>query len=384
MNGKDSPMITNCWGEAKTVRLEAPETIIQPAVAGRAYHHHQHVVTMDGTLYASFSSGARNEDDVGQCVMFASSADRGATWTEPRPVVVPPPGRYAPCVVTATGLHARRAAAGAPLRLMAYYGQYEYAAAGLDGAQRKPADAAHMNTACYAVYSDDGGETWSAPAKLLDRFVANLGPQPANHGRLIMPGSVVYPSTDDPGGLVNWTWRALPCLPADHVDDSAGFQRCLRERKREHGYCEGSMFVTDDGAIHMMLRTNERYLAHAQSVDNGETWSLPEPTEFTDNSSRHQFGRLPDGRFFALTTPDPDHQWRRTPLVLAVSEDGIVFDRHFVVGDAPGQPPRFDGMHKGGRYGYPYLAVCDDTVVVLYSINKEDVAAACFPVDALS
>lgn len=374
--------ITNLWRRARTVKLDVQTTLVMRAAEGRAYHHHQHVLALDGRLYATFSSGEVNEDDVGQRVMFTTSDDRGQTWAQPRPIVIPPAGRFAPCVCTACGLHAARDGAGRSW-LTAYYGQYEYAAAGLDGVRRRASDAAHENTATFAVRSGDGGRTWGEPIRLIDRFVPNLGPQPAGAGRLIMPGGVVYPYTDDPEGVADWTWSSLPGLPHDHVDDSAGFQRCLRESPAEHGYCEGSMFVTDDGVVHMMLRTNGPRLAVTESADNGLTWSRPMPTDFSDNASRHQFGRLPDGRFFALSTPRPDNLWQRTPLVLALGTDGVVFDRHFIVGDEPNRPPRLPGMHKGGRYGYPYMTVCGDTVVVLYSVSKEDVAASRFPLSAL-
>ena len=90
--------------------------------------------------------------------------------------------------------------------------------------------------------------------------------------------------------------------------------------------------------------------------------------------SPHQFGQLPDGRCFGLSTPAPG----RTPLVIAISDDGVTFDRHHIVGDDENRPPRFDGLHKGGRYGYPWLEIVGDTGFVIYSIAKEDVAIARF------
>lgn len=382
---KEEPApITNRWGEATTTRLELEETIIQRAQPGRSYHHHPHVIAADGVLYATFSSGRAHEDDVGQEVWFTRSTDKGATWTAPRAIEATRAIAADGEVCTATGLYAYRASPDAPLTLTAYFGVYGYAQDGLtpEGG-RPPADAAHVDTRCMAVQSVDGGETWGAAGKAVDGVVFNLGPRPLANGRLLMPANATFAYTDDPSGLRDWRLATLPGVPPGHVDDSAGYQRALAIDPEGIGYCEGSWFQTDDGVVHMMLRTPRNRLACTQSRDSGETWARVRPTAFTDNCSRHQFGRLPDGRFFALSTPDPEAIGARTPLVLALSEDGVTFDRHFVVGDAPATPPAFEGLFKGGRYGYPHLAVVEDVVVVLYSVNKEHVAACRFPVALL-
>ena len=127
----------------------------------------------------------------------------------------------------------------------------------------------------------------------------------------------------------------------------------------------------------MMLRTDQMRLAVSESRDDGVTWSEPQWTGCTDSRSRNQFGRLPDGRFFGLTCPD-GADYARTPLVLAVSEDGLAFDRHFVLGDEPDRPPRMPGMHKVGRYGYPYMHVRGDSAFAIYSVAKEDIAVCRF------
>ena len=142
---------------------------------------------------------------------------------------------------------------------------------------------------------------------------------------------------------------------------------------------EGSFFQTDDGVIHMMLRSESDRLWVTESRDDGETWSEPLMTGYTDGICRPHFGRLDDGRFFGLGTPDPSNPWARTPVVLALSEDGVVFDRHFTVGDEPERPPRMPGRGKRGRYGYPYLHVMDGAAFVAYSVAKEDIAVARFP-----
>ena len=56
----------------------------------------------------------------------------------------------------------------------------------------------------------------------------------------------------------------------------------------------------------------------------------------------------------------------------------MVFDRHYVLGDAGSTGPRLPGHHKGGRYGYPVLHLDEDSVYSVYSVEKEDVAVCRF------
>ncbi len=373
MTEKLSP-ITNCWGTAETVVLSAVHFQVYRAGEGGSYSHHAQITSQGERLYATWSLGDLNEDDVGQRMVMAISDDLGRTWSPPQ--VVAPPGTTA-AVVTNGGI--------VPMgqRLMACFGQYEYDSWHLKDGHRLPADMAHKNVFTAARVSDDGGATWSAPKTILRNIIPNLGPLPIGGGRRILPGCMAYGYSDDPAGLGHWEISRLPRLDDSHVDDSEGWQKGQRARGDERGFCEGSFFQTDDGIIHMMLRTGANRLAVTESRNDGETWSEPVMTEYTDNVSKHHFGRLPDGRFFGLSTPDPVRLWQRTPLVLAISEDGVRFDRHFIVGDEPNAPPRMPGMHKGGRYGYPYLHVMGEWCFAIYSVAKEDIAICRFALSEL-
>ena len=366
--------IANKWGDVPAVPVAAEHTTIFAGHEGAGYGHHAQVTSLAGRLYAAWSVGTSSEDDVGQRMVMAASADGGDTWSEPETVSAPRRGQLADGVVTAAGLYAHERT------LVAYYGWYEYTAAGLDNGHRQFAGKAtapegvkwHSGTQTCARVSEDGGRTWSAPRVVVERLVPNSSPQRIAGGRLIMPGNLTFPYTDDPSGLTGWKTSGLPRLGEDYVDDSDGFHRACRRRGDAVHYCEAFPFQTDDGVIHMMLRTSAPWLAVSESSDRGETWSEPRMTKYSDCRSKHQFGRLPDGRFFGLNCPDPTS--KRTPLVLATSEDGLLFDKHYVLGAEPHRPQRVAGHGKGGRYGYPHAHVMDDTLYVIYSITKEDIA----------
>lgn len=62
--------------------------------------------------------------------------------------------------------------------------------------------------------------------------------------------------------------------------------------------------------------------------------------------------------------------------MLALSEDGVVFDQQFIIGSGKEHPPRYPGRHKGGLYGYPTCAVSGDILYVIYSLEKEDIVVS--------
>jgi len=376
--------ITNHWGSANTTVLDPPEICVFRSGPGTSYNHHHQVLFDRGRIYVSWSNGFRNEDNPGQHMVLSVSDDEGRTWTAPTTVTPPLPEKTS--TYTAMGIREHKG------QLIAYYGHYGYTPLSLDenGLPRvgsdplyhdysdDPTQWVHQNTFTDLRVSKDRGETWGAPSRIIDRFVPNLKPAPTHSGRLIMPGNITFPYTDDKAGLHGWKTVGIPRLPTWTVDDPEGFGKACFSRHDPRLYCEADFFQTDDNKIHMMLRTlplpgqkHEGLLAVTESMDDGRSWSEPVLTSYTDCSCRFQFGRLPDGRFFGLSCPNP--KGGRTPLVLALSKDGVVFDRHFILGEQPSTKPRLPGGSKGGAYGYPTCDISNGKMYIVYSRTKEDI-----------
>ena len=381
--GADAPQspITNLWGVAKNTKLDLEEICVFRGPPGGAYNHHHQILFDRGRLYASWSNGIVNEDNPGQRMLFSVSDNDGKTWS-PEAQITPPPIEKT-STYTAEGIRAYQG------KLIAYYGHYGYTDLSLDrngvpntkclnDYRASPTEWVHSNIFASLRISNDAGRTWEPPVRIIERFVPNLRPFPTRSGRLIMPGNITYPYTDDPAGIQGWKSTGLPRLPIWVADDPEGFHKACFYRHDPRNYAEASFYQTDDGVIHMMQRIdaippNERegLLAVTESVDNGETWSEPMLTSYTDCACRFQFGRLPDGRFFGLSCPNP--KGNRTPLVLATSRDGVVFDQHYELGDVSGTKPRIPGNAKGGVYGYPSCDIANGKMYIIFSRNKEDI-----------
>lgn len=350
--------INNRAGSAVQQLESAVGGVYTPSV-GWGYAHHPHIAFFKGRFYATFSQGRENEDDCGQRIMLAVSDD-GLEWSEPVPLVDSVQGKGSQLVLVNAGLYTDGE------RLVAYYGSYEYREDTLRGPNLRPLEDAHrIDYAMHYVLTGDG-DTWQEPVDMDIPFGCNYGPMPLQSGRLLMCGGTTYPYTDDPAGLSGYRTGTID-------GESA-------KRRGASTITEGSFFQTDDGVIHMMLRSNTDYLWCAESRDNGETWSDAYPTNFTDCWSKFQFGRLPDGRFFYVGSPIPKSG--RKPLMLCLSDNGTDFSRQYILRNEPYQQ-QIEGLYKDGVYGYPSVAITEDAMYVIYSKHKEAIEVTKIALSAL-
>lgn len=378
--------ITNRWRQVQGRRIRAEHIRIHQAREGAAYLHHPHVAYQAGRLFVSWSCGIRDEDRPGQEVQYAISDDYGLSWGRQRRLPLEVLGRFGSAIMVCNGIR--------PIedRLVAYIGvcdivedaQLSYYTSGgnatIDTVQPPYYD--HVRTCMLSSF--DQGETWQQETTMLLGALLNLCPSPCSDGRLLYPGNIRYYYSDDPRGLSDWIPTNSPGIPVDYIESPAGYRRLDGFANRHFIAMEASFFCIPGEApssIVMMHRTNLQRLAASVSLDSARTWSPLELTDYTDCGSRIHFGNLYDGRAFGLSTPQPGSV--RTPLVLAISEDGLNFDKHFILGDDGHFLPRLPGVHKYGRYGYPYFCQSEEFGFVVYSVNKEDIWILRFPIEDL-
>ena len=357
--------ITNCWDSGKQIpKLEIERVRIYSPATEWTYSHHASITRFKEKFYAIWSNGRIDEDAPGQRVLISTSEDF-TSWSDPYPLIDVLQGEHSELILTAAGFHEYKGT------LTVYFGQYEYKPLMFESGQSLSSAKGHMNTCLRAVTTEDG-DTWTQIREMDIPIVPNHGPQPGLDGRLIISGNISFPYTDDPSGLSGLCMAGI--YPSDYSgpDDSESFWEIQKMKGWPAGLCEGSFYMTDDSVLHMLLRSGTDRLWVTESTDNGATWSEPEKTGFADNVSKFHFGRLPDGRFYYVGCPDPLTRGQRNPLVLSLSQDGVLFDNHFIIADEPYEKKR-EGMHKGGVYGYPHTMVYDNFLYIIVSLGKESV-----------
>jgi len=312
------------------------------------FSHHPNLVAFGGALYLMWSNGRVHEDSPGQRILYSRSAD-GLAWSRPRPLADDRDGEGI-CVAAGWTTHGDT--------LVAFYS--------VTGGENF-----HPDTALYAITSKDG-ETWSERRRLTSGFFIE-SPRRLPGGGLLIAGESVGEAREK---------RRMRILYTEDESGLSGWQEARIEpgELETYQYTEPSFFSRPDGTLVAAFRTMTGHLYASVSGDAGRSWTTPVATNYPDATARFWAGNLPDGRAVLVGNPLP--RGDRSLLALAVSRDGVSFDRAWLVRGEP-TSMKHEGQHKLDGWQYPNGLVWGDHLLVAHSVNKEDVALTRIPLSAL-
>ena len=196
--------------------------------------------------------------------------------------------------------------------------------------------------------SDDGGKTWSWPHRLPEGVYGPIKNKP-----ILAGDQLICPTSDENNG-----WRV-------YFERTADWGRTWT-RTSMHGGLKGqfnaiqpTILIHPDGRLQALCRTQERKIAQIQSTDGGVTWSGLTATNLPNNNSGLDAVTLRDGRFVLIY----NHTTKgRSPLNLAVSEDGEQWQAGLVLED------------ERGEYSYPAVIQSDDGLIhITYTWKRQRV-----------
>jgi len=170
--------------------------------------------------------------------------------------------------------------------------------------------------------SEDGGATWSIPRRLPEGILGPVKNKPVE-----IDGALLCPTSKENDG-----WRAYIEVTRD-----AGLTWQLigpLNDGKQVSAIQPSILVHQDGRLQILCRSREGHLTESWSGDGGQTWSevaataLPNPNAGTDAVT------LADGRH-VLVYNNPPSGRVRSPLTIAVSDDGVTWRDAAVLEDEP-------------------------------------------------
>jgi len=199
----------------------------------------------------------------------------------------------------------------------------------------------------YTRRSTDEAQTWSdaAPIEVGANVLGKNPPAVYADGRIVCPVTV----EKAPHGA--------GCLISD--DDGDNWRLLIIEESSEAPpLIQPTIAVLSDETLLMYLRSRRRRIWQCRSVDRGETWSTPEPTELPQNSSGLCMIRHSSGRMLLACNPTTEG---RTPLAVLGSEDeGESWQQLIVLEDG------------AGEYSYPTIIEgLDGAVHVTYTWQRK-------------
>ena len=175
-------------------------------------------------------------------------------------------------------------------------------------------------------------------------------------GRIICPSStegdggwrIHFEISDDKGK----TWKMVGPVEAEmsvptalrkenaaNVDDQEGGEAIKGEGEKPIYAIQSSILRHKDGRLQVLCRTRNAQIATSWSSDNGETWSKVTLLDVPNNNSGTDAVTMKDGRHVLIyndfSTLPGTPKGPRTPLCVAVSDDGIHWKNVMTLEDSP-------------------------------------------------
>lgn len=335
-------MLKGGWVPADTHRLDFASLPLLPSrhaivndarpMQGHRVNQHNYLVHHAGRFWAMWSDGpggsngpnkVPHHDLADQHVAFASSPD-GLTWSTPGNITGKPDEG---CGWIARGFWQRE---GKLLALASRYRAPGYAGPGL-------------SLHAFELTSIEPAQ-WKPLGIVFDDTLNNFAP-------ILLPSGEWMMNRRDGkravhflrGGIKAFNdWQSTPMM--SYSEDGLAAE-------------EPDWWVLPDGNLCALFRDNagSGFLYRAFSTDEGRTWSKPVKTNFPDAKSKFSALRLKDGRYALVSNPNPR---KRDPLTLAISDDGLVFDKLFYL--------------VGGRHvDYPHLIEHGDSLYISFNTLKQ-------------
>jgi alpha-L-rhamnosidase len=210
--------------------------------------------------------------------------------------------------------------------------------------------------------SSDNGHTWSEPETLPKGFIGPVKNKPVllNDGTLLCPTS----TEGDEGWRVHIemttdfgkTWTKTEPVNDGHSQEFNGF--VLKA-------IQPSILTYPDGRLQLLCRSRNRAVVESWSEDGGKTWSEMGVTNLPNNNSGTDAVTMADGRqvlvYNHVLPPDGEVKGARTPLNVAISEDGKTWYAALILEASP-----------ISQYSYPAVIQSSDGMLhFIYTWRRE-------------
>lgn len=226
----------------------------------------------------------------------------------------------------------------------------------------------------WRTESYDGGRTWTSPSP----YHAAVGPVRSkpillSNGRMLAPNSVET--------AVSWRPRVdVSDDFGEHFTPKAALPvNCTR--KDEENYISGlgaiqpTLWESENGHVHALLRTTCGFIFRCDSTDSGETFSEAINTQIPNNNSGIDAASTSRGLFLAMN-PVSGNWAARTPLVILKSTDnGRTFSHFTTLADLAWD----EKGNKNAEFSYPALIHDDDFLYVTFTWMRRQIAFCKIP-----
>lgn len=203
--------------------------------------------------------------------------------------------------------------------------------------------------------STDCGLTWMSPETLPDSIAGPIKNKPVQ----LADGTILCPSSSENEG-----WRV-------HFELTADLGKTWKRTPpindgKENSAIQPSILIHSNSVLQILCRSREGVILQSWSKNNGKTWTRLSATELPNPNSGTDAVTLKDKRHILVYNHSGmvEGRWGgdRTPLNVAISEDGISWKQVLLLENEPGE------------YSYPaVIQSADGMVHITYTYKRETI-----------
>jgi predicted neuraminidase len=225
--------------------------------------------------------------------------------------------------------------------------------------------------------SQDMGLTWSASVELVAGDRGGRGPVrnkliELSDGIWLAPASTedgIWQSFVDRSEDEGRSWEKsgdirIEGLNYDHIQQVEGSDIPVSKQSfKGRGVIQPTLWESQPGKVHMLLRSTEGFIYRSDSEDGGRTWCDAYATSLPNNNSGIDMVKMDNGMLVLVFNPIGVNWGQRSPLVLRASTDnGLTWGSEFVLEDGEGE------------YSYPAIIAQGNHLFITYTWKRESIA----------
>lgn len=205
------------------------------------------------------------------------------------------------------------------------------------------------------VRSTDGGRTWSSPEELVKGDTSGGRGPVKNKPIVTKSGRVLAPASTEHGRC----WRCF----VDVFEHNAWHKRDIPVADETVGVIQPSLWESERGHVHALMRSDQGRIYRADSTDDGNTWTACYATDLPNNNSGLDCV-MTDGGVLVLVCNPVEKNWgARSPLSVFVSTDnGNTFEKALDLETEPGE------------FSYPAILAKNERVYITYTRKRQTIA----------